>query len=344
MSTNKRLPKTVTSNVTRLLDPWYELAYVDHGDNLHKHTDILTQCIAEGSLQPLEQEIFDWYIEQESDSLHYVLNELAGDMAREFDVSKEQAKKWIERHQEELEELIHDRDRSNPLDALLRNTCGLVFFYDTGLYVEEGAWAWDDDELAEQVEAIATHLGIELPKGSKARAAIESCIANASYGGQLGIFFNLDGDDLERKGITSWKGEKMSHITFRDPMVAIVDYVQGSGYHAALDKVTITLPYRANNLILDKAIKYSYTYQVCGMYSDWCGQTGVELSRENGNSPLPASPVTAHLGREAAYNKTWREGKCSFGDMDIHRHHDLRYINDFPCGMRCGKCGTFWID
>ena len=33
-----------------------------------------------------------------------------------------------------------------------------------------------------------------------------------------------------------------------------------------------------------------------------------------------------------------------FGDMNISRHKETPYRNDYPCGSRCEDCGTFWID
>ena len=49
---------------------------------------------------------------------------------------------------------------------------------------------------------------------------------------------------------------------------------------------------------------------------------------------------------ENMYKLKWNNGNgtCTFGDMDIKRHKNTLCINEFPCGMRCTACGTFWID
>lgn len=49
--------------------------------------------------------------------------------------------------------------------------------------------------------------------------------------------------------------------------------------------------------------------------------------------------------RERELDEKWRKTRgCTFGDMNYSRHADKEYINDFPCGSKCKKCGTFWID
>lgn len=39
--------------------------------------------------------------------------------------------------------------------------------------------------------------------------------------------------------------------------------------------------------------------------------------------------------KEALYEKAFREGGCTFGDMNYRRHRDTFYINTFLCGNKC---------
>ena len=56
------------------------------------------------------------------------------------------------------------------------------------------------------------------------------------------------------------------------------------------------------------------------------------------------SRMAEYKKQEAAYEQTFRSGKCTFGDMNYKRHRDVRYSNEYPAGCRCPHCGTFWID
>ena len=40
--------------------------------------------------------------------------------------------------------------------------------------------------------------------------------------------------------------------------------------------------------------------------------------------------------QEAAYEQTFRDGKCTFGDMNYKRHRDVRYSNEYPAGETSG--------
>ena len=59
---------------------------------------------------------------------------------------------------------------------------------------------------------------------------------------------------------------------------------------------------------------------------------------------LSKSHMTEHQRQEAEYVKTFRKGGCTAGDINISRHRDVYYINDYPCGHKCPHCGTFWVD
>src|SRR3990167_10042227 len=130
-------------------------------------------------------------------------------------------------------------------------------------------------------------------------------------------------------------------IQFTNPMIAIIDTYNGSGDNEEFSGHTFKVELKPDNLFLDKTIKYSYTYSVCGMSSDWCGCTRVNyLVSDNPVLVIP-STVNREIEVENMYKKAYTAGGCTYGDMDVNRHRIKLYINDFPCGLHCTACGTF---
>lgn len=50
------------------------LYYVDYRENLDSHDDLQEQCIRRNSLGPLEEQILEWYADQEHDNLQGYLS------------------------------------------------------------------------------------------------------------------------------------------------------------------------------------------------------------------------------------------------------------------------------
>ncbi len=203
--------------------------------------------------------------------------------------------------------------------------------------MEAESWSWHKPRIRLERYAIKKHLGIVATTSYD--DAIEMMIRQASYGGQLLIFFNLKIDDFI--------GDlpERNTIKFNNAMIGIIDHGNGSGDVLDRDiKEEIILPYDHENVFLEKSIKYNWTYSIAGMCRDWADSTSIEFSEENQLCTIEKSPTNAHLKREEEYNKTFKEGGCTFGDMDIKRHRNTPYRNDFPCGNKCTKCGNFWID
>ena len=135
-------------------------------------------------------------------------------------------------------------------------------------------------------------------------------------------------------------------INFTNPQIALIDNGNGSGNDEEFYGLKIAFPFDRKNLFIDRATHYSYVYDVCGMDDDFCDTTKVTLyeKRKNNKKKIEKSSLHKHLDQEKEYNKIYKAGKCSFGDMNSSRHRNVEYINDFPCGSKCKDCGTFWID
>lgn len=127
--------------------------------------------------------------------------------------------------------------------------------------------------------------------------------------------------------------------------VGIINTDNGSGDSCYLPNTKCTFKFNRNNLFIDKLDHYSYVHDVCGMTRDWCDDTGYEFSFEKiKGRVIPNSDNFKARTKQDNYDKFYKSGSCSFGDMDITRHKNVKYINDYPCGNKCPSCGTFWID
>jgi len=107
-------------------------------------------------------------------------------------------------------------------------------------------------------------------------------------GGRLAVYFQYDlADYLE---ILKPNGNNI--IKFTNASVAIIDTLNGSGADCFLPKHSFDLPLNRENLFYERAVHYNYTYQVCGMDSDWCDSTVVELGHDPALAKMQ-SPVRA---------------------------------------------------
>ena len=151
-------------------------------------------------------------------------------------------------------------------------------------------------------------------------------LRQASYGGSLVIYFYDDVSDFIET--------TQNTITFRNPVIAIIDTINGSGDHCNLGKVgEIEMPFSRERIRLCKTIKYSYTFSVCGMYSDWCEDTIVGLKDTVITKALDESALSLKLQKDAKYREVFKSGSCSFGDVDFSRHRNVIYRNDYPAGL-----------
>ena len=55
---------------------YVSLYYVDYNENLDNHEDLQERCIRRNSLHPLEEQVWEWYAEQEHDNLQGYLADI----------------------------------------------------------------------------------------------------------------------------------------------------------------------------------------------------------------------------------------------------------------------------
>lgn len=266
-----------------LLDPSYNLTYIDYRDNLNDSLSTLQTCIQEGNRDALYELTDDWFNDAEYDSVAQILTELQETVADQDDWWDED---WLnddpyhydnlhngltcvfEDYSDWLRDAVFGRDSSTPLDDLLRNTSEVTLHYRTGYEVA------NNDGYNEQSEvwAFKKFLGIK-KKDTTWDKQIQMVMAQASYGGQLIIFFM---DDAKR-----WIDPfdpKIDTIKFKNPHICIWDGWNGSGDDTILDGFELTLPFDRTNLYIDETCHYNYSQDVCGMVHGFCSGTEVSLS------------------------------------------------------------------
>lgn len=310
------------------------LFYVDYREDLDGHEDLQEKCIRNNNQEAIREAVFDWYADQESKNLTEELDKI------EKKMSEDGRYEEFKEHAEEISDLIYERNDTDPTEGLIGNTTVTNFFYSLGVEIEDyDTYSGHTREESEAMFCDKIRRALKLKKGQFDNEILE-LVQNASYGGELRIYFNavfnkLLSDDPEN--------DFKSIRFYGDVVVAIADSRNGSGYHIEIP-LNLTFPFKRDNLFVDSQIHYSYADEICGMENSWCDCTGWSVSMNPYGGILPSSTMNAHKEKENLYEKTFREGKCTFGDVNYNRHRDITYINDFPCGNKCPHCGTFWID
>lgn len=165
-----------TLQLTDYIPLYVSLYYVDYRDDLDEHEDIQEECVRSNNMEKLYEKAYEWYEEQEGSNMHDYLEETrknmeADNLAGEF-----------EEHEDEIRELIYDRNDSDPVKDLIRNSSVTNFFYSLG--VEISGYLTGCSLRGESV-AMACHKvrrALHLKKG-QFDEKIEELVGNATYGG-----------------------------------------------------------------------------------------------------------------------------------------------------------------
>lgn len=258
------LPKSILD----CMDKSYHLVYVDRGDGLNAgQMPEALKAIKAQDYSPLDESICEFVWDSEEYGLKYAMDELKNEIASSFDCDEDRAQDFIDRHYDLLRDEIQDRDTSSPLGDLLRNTGDVIFTYDLETGVD--GYGAEDDELRNVKRALKI-----AARDKSYDGRLRELIANASYGGNLVVFFAANIEDMLEIGTANV-------VTFSDPYIAIVDYLNGSGHDVQLKGLTLRVKYSPDNLDMDLLHKYNYTNAVCGMVSGWCNGTDFEFKTDH---------------------------------------------------------------
>lgn len=325
-------------NIKELLPTKTTLHYVDYRESLDGMTDSIQIGLNSNDWSSLYQAIDEAYID-DSYYIDEVKKELRNDLEKKYDIDKDEAQEILDEYEDELRDEIYERDDSDVFKDLLQNTTAFIAHYDTGYEVPEGSWQWSRRRVEYEKKQIKKHLGIH--GINKWDDEIRKLIYNASYGGQINIYFELDLKEfMKRENV-----EENGAINFTGVVwIGIVDHGNGSGDVEDFHDINLKFAYNPNNVFLEESIKYNWTYSIAGMMRDWCASTKVTFTEDKLES-IPDSHSTEMIAKEKRFQEVYRNGGCSFDDADISRHRITPYFNEPPfCRNECFKCGRTWID
>lgn len=304
---------------------------VGQGENLDNSVKEIQECLSSNSLCPLTEMIYDWWDYPEG----YYMDEIYREM--ESDGLEDEFRE----HQDEILELLRERDASTPVDDLLGASGPFPMFYSLGESFSD-LWCYgkcDEAQALEDIDYICELLNI--PKDSPQAKKIRTIRFESNYGGELRIYFHTD---LQRM-LTYDEKNDFKAIRFKGKfMVALWDRSNGAGYEQEIE-LDLTVQFERSNLYHAEYEKYDII-STCGLCRDAIPETDPEMLKEmpEETKEVKSSTNPEYLAREAHLNEVFKSGKCTLGDMDMDRHRDIEYRNEIPCGWKCPHCGTFWID
>lgn len=301
------------------------LYYVDRNDGLNNQVQTLQECITTNEWYPITEKIDEWWDSPDSYELEQIEEAMFKDGKQDL----------FEEHYDEIRELIWERDISTPLKDLLGNTYLNAFYT---IAEPDYQWGMDAEKTAREIREI---FGIK--EGTPEAEEILLMVEESGYGGELRIYFEADFQKIVNQ---KSKEEDYKQIRFNGEIaLAFYNSTVGSGWYCII-RVDKAFPFNRENLFLSKCDSY-YLEDCFGMVSNCfrdCAEPEFSYEPLTAEETMPTASTSLKVQREIEYEKAYRAGGCTFGDIKYSRHRDVYYINDFPCGSKCPHCGQFWID
>lgn len=218
----------------------YDLVYIDYRDEL---SDEDVQNLLNGEVDKVEERLEEYTSENRHRGAEYEVEQLLTDEQREL----------LEEHDllYDLQDEIKDRDESDPIRDMLRNTPQKLMTVDLDHEVPDYTLR-EDDEFEQILADIAEAAGIELAAN---RDALAEMVGNASYGGRLMVIWY--GDAEAAIGATK--------ATWTDPSLLVYNGWNGSGFDGEV-KGSVTRDLKAGDIVLDSTRgRYSWE-QIAGVH------------------------------------------------------------------------------
>ncbi len=330
----KNLSEKLKSEIVAYIQKNQPEYYWDYNDELSKSQIskiFLNQEGFQDAINDLENEIMDnnWDYEGSlrRESLKSCMDYFENDISEELDSEREN---WEQDFEDWFEDYV---SVDLNIKELIQKTSDQVFFFDTGLTF--GGYGQSPAEY--RLERIEIKKLFKITD-SRFDEKIDDMILQASYGGQLVVYFTLSIDEFIDNAV------KANMIEFSNANIAIINTNNGSGGDCQLNKHKFTLPFNINNIFYENSVHYNYSFEVCGMTSDWCSDTCVKFLTIENAPEVAISKLNAVMEEELNFDKIFAQGKCSFSDIKFNRHRNIIYTNNFPCGHVCQDCGRFWVD
>lgn len=298
----KSTTKTIEKYIAKL-DSRYSLHYVDYRDSLdEKHHDaIVHEAIQKNSRMPIEETTCEWY-DDDYEAVRSIIAETYTDKEQERIEEDEDL------HQS-IVDAIRERDDSDVVSDLMRNTGSRYFFYSLGIEIPEGA----------EIKDVMRELnGWKKSNGAKwkiTKEQMSELIANAFYGGSLGFLFRLDSFALVTEP------HEYERMKLDQAQLACIDYVNGSGYDLTVEEVVLPLFKHRHRI----GIEHYYVNDVCGMSLDESSCTFEGKREWSEVEPEKHKYSTSSVGNIMAdditmlHVRSWNETKCN-GQTYEHGH------------------------
>ena len=257
-----------------LFERSYCLVDVDYRDKFEDFKSI-EKAIDNQDMSYIYETIDEMFFESYMWSEEYAIDELVKEMVNTFDVSKKRVLKFVDDYRDLIQEVIEERDCSNPTAQMSPKLCNLgdiIVYYDVEDEIIDTVYM-KDNEWKEAIRTIKKRLSIKM-KDKTWDKELNELLANASYGGRLVIYFTWDVENL-------CKLEGMNQVEFKNPHIALIDTWNGSGHDVQLKGLKFVMPFNLLHLYVEKTQHYNYTYEVCGMSDDWCNDTVFHFSKNN---------------------------------------------------------------
>lgn len=319
------------------VDDSYELYFVNYDDDLRNHYDLLQGCIEHNDLYGLDEKVYDFWDEPEEYYLQNIRNEMAKDDLEDV----------FDEHIDDIRDWIFEHDESDPTKGLLRNTGAVAVFYslcECDCYWVEAPFM--QPYMAEEPDTTAKKICkiLHIADGSKQAKQVQSVCANASYGGELRIYFQSEIEDLiSGESYPNGKNKDWKSIHFKGTFaVAVYNCTDGAGDYEFID-LDVELPFIRQNLRISETERYSIEH-CFGQSADWLNSADApsfSFEKPKKKTSIKKSVINE---REKHFEEVFKAGGCSVDDGNFQRHRGVYYRNDFPCGYVCPNCGRIWYD
>lgn len=249
----------------------------------------------------------------------------------------------LDKYNDNIRDYIYNNDKSTPCQDLINNTSDFICLYDMEYEMESESWSWNDEMIEEVIHNILEHLGLNNEEINDLKddftwKEMRNLVQNATYGGNLEIYFKASLDDL-----LTYVDNNQEYIIFDNISLGVVNHNNGSGYVTDGLNFSIKKRFNRNNLYVDKTLSYNWSHDIAGQ-NDY--STVYSIIHDPTNEVIKENKTSLQLFNEQQekYDKIYNEGGCTYGDTKFSRHRNTVYINEYPCGTKCLSCNQFWID
>ena len=108
--------------VKSLMDKSYTLVWVGYNDNFDNCYDTIQKCLEERSCKSLWEKVDEWYDDAEWEAVHEIFSKLKDECIGFHGFEEEEVEEFFEEHEEEIREEIYNRNDSDILKELIKNT------------------------------------------------------------------------------------------------------------------------------------------------------------------------------------------------------------------------------